>query len=276
MMRLSGSLMSTKVLPLLGSENQVVLVGIKRDRYFGQDSIEEALKVADSLSAKHSGFFEVLAGINQHEYQLSSASVLKRKHAKGCYMSPLIDLCFQNKIPISHVGRSVTATSSKLSSVSFSNPLEFYKLLWLLAIRSFNALRSPQARSSLRKRIPSYVASYFDEAAECMALKIIEKLRKSHKTTFVVVVPLENYVDVSHQITELHSITDERARERLSQLEDDNVGLWLPVLLLYILLPCGICYEAVKFFGSSQISQMSKYETEGILLGTWVRDKTRD
>lgn len=276
MIRLSKSLRSTKVLPLLGKENQVVLVGIKRDRYFGQDSIEEALKVVDSLSSKHSGFFEVLAGINQHEYHLSSASVLKRKNAKGCFMAPLFDLCFQNRIPISHVGRSVTATSSKLSSVSFSNPLEFYKLLWLLAIRSLNALRSQQARSSLRKRIPSYVSTYFDEAGECMALKIIEKLRKSGQTSFVVVVPLENFADVSHQITEMYSTTDERVTERLSQLEDDNIGLWLPVLLLYILLPCGICYEALMFFGRSPMSQMSKYETEGILLGTWVRDKTRD
>jgi len=276
MFRRFGILRSTKVIPFGDGKKEIILVGIIRDRVFGKDTIEEALRVVDTMSVKRGNSLEVLVGINDHEYKLLTESSQKPARGKGKFMAPLFSLCLQNQISIRNMGRSLTAVSSRVSIISMKSPIEFYKLLWLLATKSSSVFRSDQIRPFLRSRIPSYVSGYFDEAGECMALKIIERVRASGNDSYVVVLPFEHSLSVEEGITSKGKIDSDTIRSRISHLEEDDLGLWIPVILLYMCFPIALIFKFVTYVGNVQLKELSNYKTEGIVLGTWVRDKSRD
>lgn len=276
MIRLSKLVRATKIVPVHGIGKEIIVIGIVRDRLFGIDTIEEALKRVDTVASKDQQGMEVLAGVNKHDAHLINLSISKNTRTKGKFMSPLFAFCQNNGIPINHIGRSLTAISSELSMVSMRNPLEFYKLVWLLSTRPLSSLRSQQARQFLRKRIPSYVTSYFDVCGEFLAMNILKKLLCSEKNEIVAVIPIEHFFTVCEGLANPKLKDAERISQRINHLEEDGLGLWLPVLLLYIIIPSAFLYKSLIYLASGKITELSKFETEGLVLGTWVRDKTRD
>ena len=277
----SRLLRTTKVIPLVHGATELVMVGITRERFFGPDSIEEALKVVDTLSSgnRHEqSKLKVLVGINDQEFLLITKSVGGRNSVKGRFMSPLVVLCRQYSIPISSISRNLAATSSKLSNVSLFNPFEFYKLLWIIGSKSLSLIRTPQARPYLSKQIPAYVSSYIREGSYCMTLKILHESRKDNISKLVAVVPLENLSDIVSMLETkiLSDLTDTEVQSKISELDTDAVGLWVPVFLCYVVLPIVFLYETIRIGLRGELGELSNYETQGIALGTWVRDKRRD
>ena len=198
---------------------------------------------------------------------------------KGRFMSPVVALCNQNHIPVKHVGRNLIPTSSRLSTVAFTNPWQFYKLLWLLLTKSWTLIRTPSARDYLASRVPVLVDTYLREGSECMALKIFQntgELPDSHD--LVAVVPLENYPEVTSTLeAKTRGVPDlKRVAQRTAELEQEGLGLWIPVFLLYLFLPCYSMYWLVTGLMRTELTELDNYETQGIALGTWVRDKRRD
>ncbi len=251
---------------------QIAVVGIVREKLFGPDTIEEALKTVDSLSTR--GTTRVLLGINDQEFALIEKSVFSRNNLKGRFMSPLVVLCKQNYIPIECVGRKISATSSRLSNAAFWNPVQFYKTLWLVSTKSWSQVRAPSARKYIDKSIPIFSRVYFTEGSECMTLKIAQAVERSSESYVVTVVPMENYFDV------LESLEDTLQRvpspARLEELELESAGLWIPVVLLYLMFPMYVLYRIIQLAGRTELTELANYETQGIALGTWVRDTRRD
>ena len=112
-----------------------------------------------------------------------------------------------------------------------------------------------------------------------MALNILQRMNhRSTSESIVTVVPLENYPEVLNFIGSLQSegCEQETILQRIAALQRDGVGVWMPVLILYILLPCYGMYRVSRLFMGTELTELSNYETQGIALGTWVRDKRRD
>lgn len=270
MFQRTNVLMATKIIST--GPKHIVLVGIIREKLFGQDTIEEALKVVDSISSR--GPTRVLAGINDLEFKLIEKSVSSRNKLKGRFMSPLVVLCNQSNIPIEPVGRKLSATSSRLSSVAFWNPLQFYKTLWLVGMKSWSLVRAPSARKYIDKSIPAFSDAYFREGSKCMALKIAEAVRRSKETNVVSIVPMENYHDVIDQLDAV--LNGDAPMRPIDELDSDVAGLWIPVVILYLLLPSYASYQVISRTKRSELGELANYETQGIALGTWVRDTRRD
>ena len=234
--------------------------------------------MVDTISCKKAGPLQVLVGINDQEFHLIQKSLTARNSLKGKFMSPLVSMCQQNSIPVDFAGRKLTATSSRLSWVSFSRPMQFYKLLWILASKSMSLIRTPQARPFLKQRIPAYVDTYFDEASECMALKIVRARQCVSEQTVIGVVPIENTADVLARLESgsLSAFTEAQIDARIRDLEEERAGLWIPVIFMYLILPAYTVYQGFRFVSSKKLTDFGNYETQGIALGTWVRDTRRD
>ncbi len=257
----------------------MVLVGIVRERLFGGDTVEEALKVIDNISSKHPRSTKTLVAINDQEFNLIEKSLSSQRRIKGRFMSPVMALCKSNSIPYTCIGRKITATSSRLSSVFMKRPLELYKLLWIITSKSLSLVRTPQARQYIKSSVPSFVDAYFVEGSETMAIKIIKNVHESDVKKMIAVVPLENYHDIVQILESRQSgrqdISD--LDRKLNYLEEDVVGLWAPVLLLYIACPILILTMGVKKLSNARFAELSNFETEGVsIVGSWVRDKRRD
>jgi hypothetical protein len=255
---------------------QVICVSINRERLFGADTIEEAMKVVDSVSSKGNPV-RVLAGINDQEFNLIDKSVSSRNSLRGRFMSPLVVMCRQNQIPVDFVGRRLTATSSRLSTVVLKHPLEFYKAIWLVVFKSWALIRAPHARRYLDKLIPNLARSYLAEGSEMMALKTELCLRKSDED-LIVTVPMENSQEVLQILEEgrLAESSDDILERRIEAMDSDGSGYWLPVAILYLFLPIALLFELFKWIGKNELTELANYETQGIALGTWVRDSRRD
>lgn len=278
MLRISRAVNSTRLAQSRTDRPAIVVVSIVREKLFGSDTIEEALKVVDSKSSRRDGPLRVLAGINDQEFQLIRKSMTSRRSVKGRFMSPLLVMCSKNGISIAGIGRKLTATSSKLSTISMANPLQFYKLLWMLGTKSISLFRTPLARPFLESRIPSYVNGYFKDASECMALKILKTSALHPGDTIIAVVPLENSVDVISSLESPYfgSLDLAQLERKIGELEEDRVGVWIPVFICYIAIPIYLIYRLVNQASHVELTDLSNFETEGLALGTWVRDKRRD
>ena len=277
-MRLSRILSATKVINLPGTR-RLVVVGIIRERLFGPDTVEESLKVIDNISSVGNSSVEVLVGLNDQEFGLIKKSMRSRNSLKGRFMSPVVALCSQGNIPVEYIGRRLTSTSSRLSSTALANPWQFYKLLMLMATKSWSLVRTPSARDFLNLRVPSFADAYLREGSACMALNILQRVNhRSTSESVVTVVPLETCPEVLNFIGSLQSegCEQETILQRIAALQRDGVGVWMPVLILYILLPCYGMYRVSRLFMGTELTELSNYETQGIALGTWVRDKRRD
>jgi hypothetical protein len=279
MLKISRALNATKVLQV-DNARQLVLTGIARERLFGPDTIEEAMKVVDNLSRNlpNPQTLKVLVGINDQEFALIDKSTNRGSRLRGRFMSPLIALCRQNAIPLAHIARNLSATSCRLSSVSFMNPLQFYNALWILASKRLSLVRTPSARGYLERKLPALAHAYLGEGSDAMALKIMSHVARDLSTNIVAVVPMENYADVLAKLesAELRRIQADIISEGIVHLESYESGLWIPVLLLYIMCPIYTLFLLGKFIPGTDMSEFGNYETQGIALGTWVRDRRRD
>lgn len=235
------------------------------------------MKVVDTASCKvdPSKSLKVLLGINDQEFQLIQKSLCSRNILKGKFMSPLLALCHQNEIAVDWIGRKLTATSSRLSYVSFFHPVQFYKLVYMLMTKSWSLIRTPQALPHLQRSIPHMAKAYVVEGSECMVLKIRNAMDTIPFQQIVAVIPLENFHIVVEGLQTYQRISGPDS-SRLVDLEAEGVGLWLPVLALYILLPVIFSIYLVRELNSGRLVDLSNYETQGIALGTWVRDRRRD
>lgn len=252
-------------------------MGIIRERLFGLDTIEEALKVVDNVSSRSSSV-RVLVGLNDQEFELIDKSVTSKNQLRGRFMSPLVVMCRQNSIPIEPIGRKLTATSSRLSAAAFYNPWEFYKMLWIMTTKSWTLVRAPSARRYLEKSIPHFTERYLKEGSDCMALKIAQSVNEFPETQIIAVTPMENTFDVVERLESddfINRSTDDFERILLD-IESDGAGLWIPVFLIYILLPTAVGYTGLRYLWRHKLSELSHFETQGIALGTWVRDSRRD
>ena len=262
---------STKVITA-NTDLKVVLVGIGRERLFGADTIEEALKIVDSLSRQ--GPTRVLAGVNDQEFKLMDKSVASKNKLKGRFMSPLVVLCRQRNIPIESIGRRLSATSSRLSLVAFSNPIQFYKGLWLGVTKSWGILRAPSARKYVEKVIPKLSTVYLTEGSEYMALKVFAAINEAGEEQLACVVPMENYFDIVRMFEPAGDIP--KVDQRLRELESHGPGLWMMIIIMYLLAPSYLVYRVLYWVSKSELIEFANFETQGIALGTWVRDKRRD
>lgn len=272
---LQHSRQATKVVKIFGSHKEAIIVGIIRERLFGPDTIEEALKVVDnvSLTVPNKPGFSVVAGINDMEHKLISASIDSRRRSEARFMSPLVKMCVQNSIPLKHIGRNLVTTSSRLSQACLRHPYEFYSLLWVLATKRITIMRTPQAKSFLMQKIPSIASVYIDEGSIYMGTRIVQEINQSTDDRLVAVVPMENFASVVDLVGRLDSSGSE---DVISDIDKECMGVWLPVFIIYILLPCAIVYKSVSHMLTSHVSELSNYETQGVALGTWVRDLRRD
>lgn len=275
MFRICHALRTTKLIPIK-NDRQVILVGILREKLFGPDTIEEALKVVDSVSLKSKTEMTVFVGINDQEFTLIQKSVRSATNLKGKFMSPLIALCAKYNITVSPIGRKLTATSSQLSRICFENPPQFYRLLWLLSTKSLSQLRSPQARPFLDRHIPLIATKYFDDGSDCMSLKIIQGLNDSESNSIIAVVPMENVPRIQKNLEHLEDVEELVFPKTMDILENEDLGLWIPVLVLYVFMPLYLVYEAICSVAAAEVTEMANFETQGLALGTWVRDKRRD
>ena len=276
MFRLTPRFFSTKVLTLKNGK-ELISVGIIRERLFGPDTIEEALKVVDSITSRHKSV-RVLVGLNDKEFELIDKSVSSRNQLRGRFMSPLVVMCRQSSLNVEPIGRKLTATSSKLSSAAFFNPLEFYKVLWIIMSKSWSLVRAPSARRYLERSIPRFTESYFSEGSECMASKIARTVHLGPETHIIAVTPMENTFEVVERL-EAHGLLNQPLNDlevRLRELESEGAGLWVPVFILYVLFPLMTVYGGVRYLMGTKLGELGHYETQGIALGTWVRDSRRD
>ena len=235
------------------------------------------MKVVDGSSCKIESAkdLKVLVGINDQEFNLIKKSLQSRHSVKGRFMSPLVALCTQNKLDCDWIGRKLVATSNRLSSVSFKNPLQFYRLGFILIVKSWSLLRTPQALPFLLKSVPAYVEGYLKEGSECMFLKIQNHLRMPQYQRIIAIVPMENFSTV---VTSLESIDNVNALDesRIHTLDSEKGGKWVLLVCLYVLLPLSSVIGIAKLLYGSKLKDLSNYETQGIALGTWVRDRRRD
>jgi hypothetical protein len=267
------------VVPQVCGKADVVLVGIVRERLFGPDTIEEALRVVDNLWSRPDNL-KVLLGINDKEFEIISKSISSKNSVKGKFMSPLVALASQYKIPHAYVGRNLTATSSRLSLVSMTHPWQFYKLLWTIASKSLSLVRTPQARPFLLAHIPAFVESYLVEGSQIMTMKLLREIKtRTSYSKYIAIVPMENYADVKQSLEgrEYVDLSNEELGSRIKGLEGDTIGLWIPVLVAYFVLPFTLLVKAMSYLCRTEIGELANYETEGVaLIGSWVRDKRRD
>jgi hypothetical protein len=280
MWRVSRTLNATKVINL-HDLRRIILVGIVRERLFGQDTIEEAMKVVDQVSRVTVGSTsnaKVLVGINDQEFNLIDKSVNSRNKLRGRFMSPLVVLCRKSSIPVESVARRLAATSSRLSKACLRQPFQFYKTLAILATRRLNLVRTPSAKPYLMSKVPAIAGAYIDEGAKCIAFKIALEVTREGAQDTVAVVPMEFFADVSSEVEALPAVIhrSEVFEQSIRKLESDDVGYWIPVFLLYIFLPLYGLTVAINKLASVELGELRNYETEGIALGTWVRDKRRD
>lgn len=261
-------------------KKEVILVGIIREKLFGKDTIEEAMKVVDNVSCQLTPgtSMKVLLGINDQEYNLIKKSLRSRNSLKGKFMSPVIALCDQNQIESDWIGRNLAATSSRLSRISLYYPLQLGRLCFILVSKSWALIRTPQARPFLQSKIPDYVEGYINENAECMALKIQDELCRSSTNKLVAVVPFENYPLILEALegVPVSNINSLDVGERIEELDSPGISHWLIVIGLYLVIPAVLIFESLTRMNSSKLKDLSNYETQGIALGTWVRDKRRD
>ena len=274
MLRLAFPRFATKVVQI--GDSRLVVVGIIRERLFGSDTIEEALRMVDNLTSS-GGSVNVCIGINDQEFGLIQKSLKTKKSVKGKFMSPLISLCSQYSIPYASIGRRLTATSSRLSTVAMTRPDEFYTLLSILVTKSLSLIRTPQAREYLTRRVPRFTQNYLTDGSECLTLKSVQSLRAAGiGVTTVAVVPFENFHDIVSSVDRISRLSHEAISERIRQLDSDAGGFWIPVLLLYVTTPIICVYQLGRYLVSLNVGDLGNYETQGIALGTWVRDKSRD
>jgi len=241
--------------------------------------VEEALKVIDNVSSRHPKSTGTLVGINDQEFNLIEKSLTSPKSLRGRFMSPVISLCNSSDIPFTCVGRKITATSSRLSCVFMRHPLEFYKLLWIITSKSLSVLRTPQARSFIEHRVPNFAKAYFDEGSETMAIKILQSVNELRYDKTVAIVPLENYHAIINflELWKVESANPLDLQRKLQFLEEDTVGLWAPVLIMYVLAPILMIGTIAKKLKDAYFGESSNFETEGVsIVGSWVRDKRRD
>jgi pheromone shutdown protein TraB len=210
------------------------------------------------------------------EFNLIKKSVSSRNRTQGRFMSPIVTMCSTSSIPISYIGRKLSSTSSRISQTCMRDPLQFYSLLWLLVSKRVTILRTPQARQFLKERIPMIVSTYIDEGSRCMGTKILLEASKGSSDQLVAVLPLENFQGVIDAIAELESFDPQKLDMTRAVLEEDRIGVWLVVLPLYILAPLYMIFLGVAYLMRAEMTELSNFETQGIALGTWVRDKRRD
>ena len=72
------------------------------------------------------------------------------------------------------------------------------------------------------------------------------------------------------------SLDLKQLERKIGELEEDKIGVWIPVLICYIAVPIYLIYRLVKKASDVELTDSSNFETEGLALGTWVRDKRRD
>jgi hypothetical protein len=120
------------------------------------------------------------------------------------------------------------------------------------------------------------VSTYIDEGSRCMGTKILLEASKGSSDQLVAVLPLENFQGVIDAIAELESFDPQKLDMTRAVLEEDRIGVWLVVLPLYILAPLYMIFLGVAYLMRAEMTELSNFETQGIALGTWVRDKRRD
>ena len=254
-------------------------MGIVRERLFGNDTVEEALKVVDNISSKYPTSIRTLVGINDQEFNLINKSLTSRRSLKGRSMSPVLAMCHSNSIPYHCIGRKISATSSRLSCVFMKHPLELYRLLWIIANKSLSVVRTPQARQYIEGRVPKFVKAYFVEGSDTMAYKILMKVHDSDDAKIVAIVPMENFHDIV-QILESKPLEQETISDverKLNYLEEDMLGLWGLVLVVYIIAPVMMSAVMLRKAYNWRFAELGYFETEGVsIVGSWVRDRRRD
>ena len=158
------------------------------------------------------------------------------------------------------------------------NPLQFYKALWILATKRLSLVRTPTARGYLERKVPALAHAYLSEGSDAMASKIMSEVAKASNTNIVAVVPMENYADVLSQLETgaLQRLAVDAISARIAHLESYETGLWIPILLLYIICPIYAFILLMRYIPGTDMSEFANYETQGIALGTWVRDRRRD
>ena len=111
-----------------------------------------------------------------------------------------------------------------------------------------------------------------------MAFKIALEVTRGGAQDTIAVVPMEFFADVFSEVETLPAemLRSEVLDQCIRKFESDEVGYWIPVFLLYILIPLYGLTVAINKLASSELGELRNYETEGIALGTWVRDKRRD
>lgn len=272
---------ATKVVGNLGGNRQVVVVGVIRERLFGIDTIEEAMKVVDKLSSKSnaSTSTQVLLGINDQEFNLIKKSLSSRNSLKGRFMSPVMAMCHSYSIPVSYVGRNITTTSGRLSNVFLRHPAELYKVLWIIFSKSLSVLRTPQARPFVYQRVPHFVNEYLLEGSRTMTFKLLQQIRLNDYETTVAVIPMENFHDVTSFFdrSDVASLGSEEILQTIATLDEEASGVWIPVIILYIIFPCTALFLASSCLLSAELGEMKNFKTEGFsIVGSWVRDVRRD
>ena len=111
-----------------------------------------------------------------------------------------------------------------------------------------------------------------------MASKIARTVHLGPETHIIAVTPMENTFEVVERL-ETHGLLNQPLNDlevRLRELESEGAGLWVPVFILYVLFPLMTVYGGVRYLMGTKLGELGHYETQGIALGTWVRDSRRD